>query len=159
MNLIIFRACSNKTYLWNWLWDLSLILTNFFSCRTHFKNNGILRLSISLERWCTSTQIRAVSTKFGKNVANAVYGHWSLISQVSMLLQMQCKFNSMVTKAVLYKVWKQVVNYRLLLEPRQTGLQLIFQNLSDIMSGRNEILSDIYEKLSDINFYKNFIKS
>ena len=39
------------------------------------------------------------------------------------------------------------------------GLQIIFQNLSDIMSGRNEIPSDIYENLSDINFYKNFIKS
>ena len=36
------------------------------------------------------------------------------------------------------------------------GLQIIFQNLSDIMSGRNEIPSDIYENLSDINFYKNF---
>ena len=40
-----------------------------------------------------------------------------------------------------------------------TGLQIIFQNLSDIMSGRNEIPSDIYENMSDINFYKNFIKS
>ena len=39
------------------------------------------------------------------------------------------------------------------------GLQIIFQNLSDIMFGRHEILSDIYENLSDINFYKNFIKS
>ena len=39
------------------------------------------------------------------------------------------------------------------------GLQIICQNLSDIMSGRNEIPSDIYENLSDINFYKNFIKS
>ena len=42
---------------------------------------------------------------------------------------------------------------------RITGLQIIFQNLSDIMSGRNEILSDIYENLSDINSYKNLIKS
>ena len=39
------------------------------------------------------------------------------------------------------------------------GLQIIFQNMSGIMSGRNEIPSDIYENLSDINFYKNFIKS
>ena len=39
------------------------------------------------------------------------------------------------------------------------GLQIIFQNLSDIMSGRHEILSDIYENLLDINFYKNSIKS
>ena len=40
-----------------------------------------------------------------------------------------------------------------------TGLQIIFQNLSDIMSGRNQIPSDIYENLLDINLYKNFIKS
>ena len=38
------------------------------------------------------------------------------------------------------------------------GLQIIFQNLSDIMFGRNKIPSDIYENLSEINFYKNFIK-
>ena len=44
-------------------------------------------------------------------------------------------------------------------QPATAGLQIIFQNLSDIMSGRNEIPSDIYENLSDINFYKNFIKS
>ena len=39
-----------------------------------------------------------------------------------------------------------------------SGLQIIFQNLSDIKSGRNKIPSEIYENLSDINFYKNFIK-
>ena len=39
-----------------------------------------------------------------------------------------------------------------------SGLQIIFQNLSDIISGRNKTLSDIYENLSDINFYKSFIK-
>ena len=35
------------------------------------------------------------------------------------------------------------------------GLQMIFQNLSD-MSGKNKIPSDIYENLLDINFYKCF---
>ena len=40
-----------------------------------------------------------------------------------------------------------------------SGLQIIFQNLSDIMSGgRNKIPLDIYENLSDINIYKNSIK-
>ena len=38
------------------------------------------------------------------------------------------------------------------------GLQIIFQNLLDIMSGRNEIPSDIYKNLLDINFYKNLNK-
>ena len=33
------------------------------------------------------------------------------------------------------------------------GLQIIFQNLSVMMSGKNKIPSDIYEKQSDINFY------
>ena len=37
-----------------------------------------------------------------------------------------------------------------------TGLQIFFQNLSDIMSGRNNIPLDIYENLSDINFYNFF---
>ena len=36
------------------------------------------------------------------------------------------------------------------------GLQIIFQNLLDMMSGKNKIPSDIYENLSDINFYKCF---
>ena len=40
-----------------------------------------------------------------------------------------------------------------------SGLQIIFQNLSDIMSGRNEIPWEIYKNLSDINFRENFIKS
>ena len=38
------------------------------------------------------------------------------------------------------------------------GLQMIFQNLSDMMSGKNKILLNIYENLSDINFYK-FLKT
>ena len=33
------------------------------------------------------------------------------------------------------------------------GLQIIIQNLSDMMSGKNKIPSEIYENLSDINFY------
>ena len=36
------------------------------------------------------------------------------------------------------------------------GLQIIFQNLSDMMPGKNKISSDLYENLSDINFYKCF---
>ena len=39
---------------------------------------------------------------------------------------------------------------------RYTGLQIIFQNLLNIMSGKNKIPSDNYENLSDINFYKCF---
>ena len=43
-----------------------------------------------------------------------------------------------------------------------SGLQIIFQNLSDIMSGRNNIPLDIYKNLLGINFYiyifKNFNK-
>ena len=35
-------------------------------------------------------------------------------------------------------------------------LQKIFQNLSDIISGRNKIPWDIYKNLSDINLYKTF---
>ena len=38
----------------------------------------------------------------------------------------------------------------------QSGLQIISQNLSDMMSGKNKIPSDIYENLPDINFYKCF---
>ena len=34
-----------------------------------------------------------------------------------------------------------------------SGLQIIFQNLSDIMSGRNNIPLDIYKNLLGINFY------
>ena len=45
------------------------------------------------------------------------------------------------------------------IEDVSTGLKIIFQNLSDIMSRRNEILWVFYENLLDINFYKNFIKS
>ena len=36
------------------------------------------------------------------------------------------------------------------------GLQIIFQDLSDIMSGRNNIPLDIYENLPDINFCNFF---
>ena len=41
-----------------------------------------------------------------------------------------------------------------------TGLQIIFQNLLDMMSGKNKILLDIYENLPNINFYvfKNYNK-
>ena len=34
-----------------------------------------------------------------------------------------------------------------------TGLQIIFQKLSDMMSGKNKIPLDIYENLLKINFY------
>ena len=44
-----------------------------------------------------------------------------------------------------------IMNQKLL-----TGLQIILQNLSDMMSGKNKIQSDIYENLLDINFYKCF---
>ena len=37
-----------------------------------------------------------------------------------------------------------------------SGLQIIFQNLANSMSAKNKILSDIYENLLDINFYKFF---
>ena len=32
-------------------------------------------------------------------------------------------------------------------------LQIVFQNLSGMMSGKNKVPSNIYENLSDINFY------
>ena len=41
----------------------------------------------------------------------------------------------------------------------KAGLEIIFQNLSDMMSGKNKIPSDIYENLSDINFYQFFQNS
>ena len=34
-----------------------------------------------------------------------------------------------------------------------TGLQIIFHNLSDMISGENKIPLDIYENLPNINFY------
>ena len=40
---------------------------------------------------------------------------------------------------------------------KTSGLQIIFQNLSDMMSERNNIPLNIYKNLSDINFY-NFSK-
>ena len=36
--------------------------------------------------------------------------------------------------------------------PSSTGLQINFQNLSDMMSGKSKIPLDIHENLSDINF-------
>ena len=39
------------------------------------------------------------------------------------------------------------------------GLQIIFQNLSDMMSGKNETPSDSYKNLSDINFINVFKNS
>ena len=45
-----------------------------------------------------------------------------------------------------------IVSLNVKFNPTVPGLQIIFQNLSDMMSGKNKIPSDIYENLSDINF-------
>ena len=60
-----------------------------------------------------------------------------------------CRSKSLEKTKVRHKSWP----VDLILTP---GLQIIFQNLSNIMSGKNKIPSDIYENLSDINFYKCF---
>ena len=66
------------------------------------------------------------------------------------------KKNECITKPELKSISRKVLQKE---KDIEAGLQIIFQNLSDIMSGRNEIPSDIYENLSHINIYKNFIKS
>ena len=45
-----------------------------------------------------------------------------------------------------------IVSLNVKLKPTVPGQQIIFQNLSDMMSGKNKIPSDIYENLLYINF-------
>ena len=68
-------------------------------------------------------------------------------------------FKQSLLKVCCRKSKTTTFNIQRLPECNLPGLQIIFQNLSDILSRRNEILSDIYKNLSNINIYKNLIKS
>ena len=68
-------------------------------------------------------------------------------------------FHSLINKCYQYEDFCTSSNLEILQQTeevsRHTGLQIIFQNLLDMMSRKNKIPSDIYENLSDINFFKN----